>query len=429
MLNILSKILWAIATIIILSCGLYYTKKLKFIQFKLKRIFNSLKTEDNVTITPFKILMMTLAGKIGVGSIAGISLAIYIGGVGSVFWIWASSLIVAAVAFVESMLGIIYKEKDGNHYKGGPSFYIDKGLNKKRLAKIYALLIIVSYIFGFLSIQANTISISINNSFGFDRLTIGIILAILTLFMIIKGLSSITKATEIIVPLMGICYLGGGLFVVFNNISLVPDILKEIITEAFTFKSFTSGMIMSLIIGMQRGIFSNEAGIGTAAIATGASDSSDYIGGGLIQILGIYFTSLIICTTTAIVVLTSNYTDIAFTSMNGIELTQYALNFHMGKFGDIILLLSIFLFAFSTIITSYYYGESNLKYLFPNISKKALIILKIVIVILIVYGSVASATLLWNIVDVLVAMLAIINIYAIYKLKDVVKRRCSNDWK
>ena len=428
MLDIINKLVWSVATIFILFCGTHLTFSLSFVQLRLKKIKDSLKNSNQTKgVSPLKVLFMSLAGKVGVGSLAGIALAINIGGIGTIFWIWIFSILTSSNAFTESALGILYKEKDNNHYKGGPSYYIDKGLNKKKTAKIYAILVIIAYTLGFLTIQANTIVISVQSFLNIDKLLIGLMLAILTLIIIFKGLDTIIEAISKIIPIMAIIYLLIGLFIISTNINLIPNILTSIIKEALNFTSFTSGAVLSMIIGLQRGIFSSEAGLGTGAIMSGASNDNNATRGGYIQVLGTYFTTLIICTITAFIILTTDYNALDLKNINGIELTQYALNFHLGNFGDILLAVIIFLFAFSTILAVYYYGESNLKYLFKGLKEKHLTILKIIISLLVIYGSIASSKFLWNIIDIFVALLAIINTYAIFKLRKVVKRSISND--
>lgn len=420
MLDIINKIIWSVATVIIFLLGIYYSISLKFPQLKIKLFKNCFKKRKNCTITPFKILNMTLAGRIGVGSLAGIAIAIYYGGPGTIFWIWISSILTASLSFVESFLGVLYKEKDGKNYKGGPSFYIDKGLHKKKLAKIYAILIIASYFIGFLTIQANTISVSFNNMTGISKELIGILLAIITFIVIWKGLNSIANASSKIVPFMGVLYFILGIYILLKNYTKLPSIIYTIFKSAFCLKDMGIGFLTSFLIGIQRGIFSNEAGLGTGAIASGTCEDDNKIGQGMLQVVGVYFTSFIICTITAFIILTSDYYILNLENINGIEIIQYAFEYHLGSLGNIILFIIVFLFAFSTIITVYYYGESNLKYLSKKIGKKTTI-LKIVMVLLIIYGSLAKADILWNIVDIFVALLAIINLYSIYQLKDIVK--------
>lgn len=417
MIAVLNKILWGVATIFLIGSGLYFTFRLKGIQFRFREMFQGFKQKEKSKISPFQSLMMATAARIGVGSLAGVALAIYVGGVGTIFWLWVSAILTAPNAFVESCLGVIYREKDGDVHKGGPAYYISKGLGRPKIAKTYALLIIVAYILGFLTIQANTIVKSLEPVSSLSPLFLGIILAVLAGAIIIKGIKGIADAAGMMVPIMGAFYLIVGLFIAFSNISMLPDIFGAIIKEAFNVKALGIGVLTSFLIGIQRGIFSNEAGLGSGAIASSTADTNNPVGQGMIQILGIYFTSLVICTVTAIIVLTSNYQELVLSNVNGIEITQYALTYHLGNFGNWILIVAIILFAFSTIITGYYYGESNIKYLLPKITKKQIILLKIVTLLLLIGGSIAKADFLWSMVDIFVALMAIINIYALFGMR------------
>lgn len=420
MIEIINKLLWAVATIFLVGGGIYFSFLYKFIQFDFKSMFKSFRKDENCEITPFQTLTMALGARIGVGSLAGIALAIHIGGVGSVFWIWVSSIFTSSNAFVESVLAVIYKKKDKHGCNGGPAFYIEKGVKSRKLACLYAVLVVIAYIFGFLTIQTNTIARFLNDMLKISPLIIGIIVSIISAIIIFGGVKSIAQVTAKLVPVMGMGYLLVGLIIIYNNISIVPDLFFNIVKEAFNIKSLGVGVLTSLVIGVQRGVFSNEAGIGTGAIAAASTDSNNAIGQGLIQVIGIYFTSLVVCSVTAFIILTSNYNTVLFENINGIEITSYALNYHMGNFGSIILVLAILFFSFSTIISGYYYGESNLKYLFPNNNEKKVFLLKILTVVLLVYGSIASPSFLWNVVDILVAIMAIINILSLFCLKDKV---------
>lgn len=417
MLKVLIDILWSIAIILLLGGGIYFSIKLKFPQFMWKKMFKGFKNNSTKKISPFKSLTIALAARIGVGSLAGIALAIYIGGPGSIFWIWISGIITSVSAYCESYLGLKYQEKDQDNYIGGPSYYIEKGLGNKKLSKTYAILIIISYIFGFMTIQANTIAVSINEYYDISKIVIGIILTILTTFSIIKGLDRIANITSKLVPIMGIFYIILSTTIIILNLNKIPSVIELIITSAFNLKSFFSGFLPTLIIGIQKGVFSSEAGLGTGSIASSCITSKDKVNLSLIQILGIYFTIFIICTSTAFIILTSNYNVLELTNVNGIEITLYALNYHLGKIGIIVLIISIISLAFSTIVAGYYYGENSLKYLLKEKSTKLIPLLKLLTIVLLLLGSIISATLLWNIVDVLVAILAIINMYSLIKLR------------
>lgn len=416
MIQLFSKLIWAVATSLIIISSLYLTIYLRFPQFKLKKIFKSLKN-NNQKLSNFKVLMMSLAGKIGVGSIAGIALSIYIGGPGSIFWIWIMTILSAVLCYSETILGNIYKEKDGEFYKGGPSYYIRKGLGYNTLGTIYAIVIMVSYIGGFISIQTNTITTSIREILNVSPIIIGIILVVLSFSMIIKGVKEIINVSSKIVPFMIIFYLSAGIFILIKNITLIPSVLKLIISSAFSFKPFITGFLTSIIVGLQRGIFATEAGLGTSSIASSVSNTDDSINLARMQIFGVYLTTFLVCTLTAFIILTSNYIDIDFVAINGIEITESSFLYHIPKIGNYIVIISIFFFAFSTILTGYYYGESSYKYLDKNTNKIKIIILKIFTLFMVFIGCITSPTIIWNFVDILVAILIIINTYSIMKLK------------
>ena len=289
------------------------------------------------------------------------------------------------------------------------------------MAKLYAILIIVCYIFGFLTIQSNTISKSFSNLMGITPIVTGIIVAIITGLVIFKGVKGIIDVSSKIMPFIGILYVVMSCYILVVNIDQIPRVITLIVTEAFNYKSMGIGIITPFIIGFQRGIFSNEAGIGSGAIAAATVDNDDAKGQGMIQMAGIYFTSLVLCTLTALIIMLSDYNNIIFSNINGIELTQYALNYHLGPFGEILLLITIFIFAFSTIISGYYYGENSLKFLKKQVSKKDIISLKTITILLLIIGSVINPMFLWNSVDIFIAIMGIINIYAIIKLRNKVK--------
>ena len=252
-------------------------------------------------------------------------------------------------------------------------------------------------------------------------MTTGIIVAIISYFVISHGLKRIANFTSFLVPIMGIAYMAVALVLIILNINMIPSIISNIFKEAFNIKAFGWGIISSLIIGVQRGIFSSEAGMGTGAVASGTSDTKYPIKQGYIQMLGVYFTTFIICTSTVFVILTSNVDINGFTNPNGIEITLSALNSHLGSFGTVVLIFALLSFAFSTIISGYYYGESNLKYLDKKMNKTKIYILNIFVVGILFYGAVGSPSILWNTVDIGAGLLAIINSFAMIKLHKELK--------
>lgn len=429
MFTIINNIVWAIATSLILISSIYFTYKLGFVQFKFKKIFKSIfeRNSNQSGISPIQTLMLSLGGRIGVGSIAGIALAIYLGGPGTIFWMWIMSFLTASNTFCETVLGNLYKKKDiDGVYRGGPSYYLKYGCNNKILGGIYAVIILVSYVGGFISIQSNTITKSISEVVIINPYIIGIIICIITCFIIFGGIKKILNVSSKMIPFMAIFYLISCLVIIGMNIKSLPNIIEKIITSAFNLKSFFSGFIPTFIIGLQRGIFSNEAGLGTGSIASSSTSDNDSVKQGYIQILGIYV-SMLICTLTAFVVMLFDMNSISGINVNGIEIVQSIFKDYLGNIGIFIMLISIVLFSFSTVITGYYYGETSLKYFFNKPRKIYFFLLKIVTIIIIFIGSIISSKTLWSVVDFLIAFLAIINIYGLLMLRYDIKNTLNKE--
>ncbi len=417
----INKILWGIATMMIVLVGLYFSFKLKFIQFNIKQMIKYITTSNKAernTISPLESLSMSLAARIGVGSLAGVALGIYLGGVGTIFWLWLSALIASPNTFAECVLAVIYRRKDEKDiYMGGPPYYIRDGLGKPNLARLSALFIGLAYIVGFMTIQANTITKSVTGIIEIYPLTVAFLIMIITAIIIFKGVKQIATISTKLVPIMGGIYTISALIIIIININQIPNILINIINAAFNLKAFGFGILTTIIIGIQRGIFSNEAGLGTSAIVAATTTVNRPVEIGLIQMFGVYFTTLIICSMTAFAILTSNYQTLSLTDVNGIEITLYAFKYHLGYFGEIIVIITIILFAFSTIITGYYYGESCFKFLISKIKPIHIFILRLATIFLLLIGSIMSSLSLWQFVDILIAIVAIINLYALILLR------------
>ena len=424
----ISYYIWILATIMLISCGLFYTFKLKFPQFRFKKIYNSVKDKDRNKsgISPLESLTLALASRIGVGSLSGIAIAIFNGGIGTIFWIWVSCLLILPNAFVESTLAVVFHKKKDNKFEGSPSRYISEGLGKKKLAFIYALIISFCQIFGFTSIQSNTLATSINYYYHVPLLISGIILALITFVIIIGNLKRITSYISKHVLFMGTVYVLVSLIIIIVNINTLPSLLVNIVKTAFNFKSLGWGAFASIIIGVQRGIFSSESGTGSGAIASGASDTKKPVNEGYIQTLGVYFTIFIVCTSTALIILSSNVDIDSYSNPNGIEILMSALNYHMGDVGNVFLIFLLLAFSFSTIVSAYYYGESGFKYLFPNIKENSIIFLKLLLFGIIIASAVINPTMIWDCVDIGAALMAIINIYALFKLRKVMIEEYNN---
>ena len=398
--------------LVLFISGIYFTFKLKFIHFNPQLIFRSLvKKETDEGISPFQTLCISLASRIGVGSLSGMAFAIYIGGLGSIFWIWVSTLICASNTLSESILSIKYRKKLGNNmYEGGPFYYISMGLKKKYLAIVYALIFVFAYIFGFLTIQSNTISKIVTEIVPVNGFVIGMVVVVMTSLIIFKGVKEIASVVSKLVPFMAILYICTCLFIIFGNISRLGSIIKLIISSAFNPRSFLTGFI----VGTTKSIFSTEAGLGTGAIASSASSSTNEVEQGLIQVFGIHFDTFVVSTLTIFVILLSPYNILNLSNINGIEITKYAFNYHLGTFGGLILTISIILFAFSTIIGGYYYGEIALKFLIKDLNTK---LFKIIVLVLLLISTVISPTIIWNLIDKSIVILAIINTISLVMMR------------
>lgn len=418
----IENFLWIIFVIVILINSLYFSLKLKFPQLNIKDMIKNLRegTSKETGITSFETLFMSLASKIGVGSLSGISFAIYYAGIGVIFWIIIFSFFISINSYLENYLASLYKVKDGKYYKGGPSYYIKYGMNKKILSNIYSILLIFTYLFGFITIQNNTITKFFYVTYNTNTYIVSLIVALFSCYFIFKGIKSISSLCSSLVPVMCIIYLIIGIVVFTININNVPRFLSDIVTSAFSStKSLNAGFLTSLILGIKRGVFSSEAGLGSGAILCACSSSKSPKKDGYLGVISTYFINIFITFLTGIIVYFSNYKALNISNINGIEITRYAFNNLLGHFGDVMLLIIVIMFAVSSIITGYYYCENGLK-LFT--SKKILIfLLKLLTVIVIFLGGILSSSFIWNIIDIFILILSVINIYAIVKLKNKIK--------
>ncbi len=418
-MEIINSILWIIVSLILLLGGLFYTIKLKGVQFHFRSMIKSLKINkrNKTGINPLESLSLSLASRIGVGCLSGIALAIYRGGMGTIFWILLFTIFLLPNAYMESTLGAIFHEKKDNLYVGGPTYYMEKGLKKKYLALLYGIISIMCFFFFFNAIQGNTISKFFFTYLNVPLIVSGIIISILTLIIIFGDIKRITKFTGRIVPLMGTIYIMMAFVVILFNLKYIPNILLYIVKAAFTYDSLKWGIFSSMIIAIQRSIFSSEIGIGSGAIASASSNTKDVKQEGYIQMLGIYFVIFVVCLSTAIIILTSNLEYSFYYEPNGIEIIKDAINFHYTNFGSVVLSFIVFSFSFSTIISIYYYGENNFKYVFSKFKKKSLFFVKLLFCIVILLGAIINPTYLWNLVDLGNGLLILVNTYAVFKLR------------
>ena len=412
---------------ILIVAGLFFTLSSRFVQLRsIKQMFAVLKEKPETLpdgtkgISAFKAFTISAASRVGTGNVAGVATAIVLGGPGAVFWMWVIAFIGAGTAFFESTLGQLYKVKDKEGgYRGGPAYYMSKGLDQKWLAMFFAILITVTFGFAFNGLQANTIAAAYNGAFGIDRNIIGIILTILTAVVIFGGAKRIANVTGYIVPVMATIYLGVVIFILVINYDLVLPMIGQIFANAFGLQEAFAGAVGAAILnGFQRGLFSNEAGMGSVPNAAASAAVSHPVKQGLIQSLGVYFDTMIVCTATAVLILM--YTDLSYgeDATQGIEVTQAAMSAQIGDFGGIFIAVVILLFAYSSILGNYFYGQSNLNFIKEH--PVVLFIFKLLVIGTVYVGAVMDITLAWNTADVFMALMAVTNIVAIIGLSKIV---------
>ena len=421
---LVNDFIWTYVLIaMLIVIGLYFTFKTKFVQFgNIKEMFKLLgegtssKDKSKGQVSSFQAFCIGTASRVGTGNLAGVASAIAIGGPGAVFWMWLIALIGSASAFIESTLAQIYKVKDGDSFRGGPAYYMEKGLKKKWMGIAFSILIIICFGFAFNSVQSNTITAAFNSTFNANKLIVGIILTVLTLIIIFGGVNRIAKISSILVPIMAVAYIVIALFIIIMNFNQIPSLFKTIFENAFGIKQVVGGGIgAALLQGIKRGLFSNEAGMGSAPNAAATATVSHPAKQGLIQTLGVFTDTLIICTSTAFIILLSGVPLDG--SVKGIELTQMALVSQVGSWGGTFISICILLFAFSSIIGNYYYGETNIQFITEN--KVVLYVYRILVAAMVLFGSIASMDLVWNIADVFMGLMAILNLIAIVLLSKI----------
>jgi AGCS family alanine or glycine:cation symporter len=401
----------------LIAIGFFFTFKTKFVQFtNIKEMFkllgegSSSKDKSKGEVSSFQAFCIGTASRVGTGNLAGVASAIAIGGPGAVFWMWLIALIGSASAFIESTLAQIYKVKDGDSFRGGPAYYMEKGLKKKWMGVTFSVLIIMCFGFAFNSVQSNTIATAFNSTFNANKLIIGIILTVLTLIIIFGGVNRIAKISSILVPIMAVAYIVIALFIIIINFKEIPSLFQTIFESAFGIKQVVGGGIgAALLQGIKRGLFSNEAGMGSAPNAAATATVSHPVKQGLIQTLGVFTDTLIICTSTAFIILLSGAPLDG--SVKGIELTQMALVSQVGPWGGTFISICILLFAFSSIIGNYYYGETNIQFISNN--KLFLYGYRILVAAMVLFGSLTKVQIVWDLADVMMALMAIVNLVAI----------------
>ena len=424
---------------LLVGCGLWFTWRTRFVQFRMVGEMLRLLTDTMVDtvesqvqeakdykqqargtagkqkhISSFQAFAVSVATRVGTGNLAGVASAIAIGGPGAVFWMWVIALVGSATAFVESTLAQLFKQKHKDSFIGGPAYYIQRGLHQRWMAITFAVLITLQFGLSNNSIQANTICGAMQEAFGWSPVWVGGVLAAVALFIVFGGIQRIAHVSAFLVPLMAIGYMVLAFVVVVMNIELIPHVFKVIVFDAFGIEKVAGGGIgVTIMLGVKRGLFSNEAGEGSAPNVAATAAVSHPVKQGLIQSLGVFTDTLLVCSCTAFIILISGLYDAP--ELNGINLTQSALESEVGATGPIFVAVAIFLFAFSSIIGNYYYGEANIRFITSN--PTVMTAYRICSAgVMVVFGALASFELVWNIVDFFMAFLTACNLIAIVRL-------------
>lgn len=421
--------LWTYVLIgVLVACGIWFTWKTRGVQFRMVGEMFRLLTDSATSetkdfkekekthkhISSFQAFAVSVATRVGTGNLAGVATAIAIGGPGAIFWMWIIALIGSATAFIESTLGQLFKQRHHDSFIGGPAYYIQQGLHCRWMAILFAILITITFGLSYNSIQSNTICGAMQEAFGWSPMIVGIVLSIIALFIVFGGIHRIAKVSAVLVPLMAIGYFILVIVIVLMNIQLIPHVFKVIITNAFGFDQTVGGTLGATIMnGVKRGLFSNEAGEGSAPNVASTATVSHPVKQGLIQALGVFTDTLLVCSCTAFVILISGLYQSP--ELNGIALTQAALASEIGSVGPIFIAIAIFLFAFSSIIGNYYYGEANIR--FMTSKPMVLTIYRLSSAgVMVMFGALASLEIVWNLGDLCMALLTSCNLIAIIAL-------------
>lgn len=414
-----------ILIIVLVFAGIYFSIRTGFVQFRLfpeaLRVLGE-KKKDGKDISSFQALMISTASRVGTGNIAGVATAIAastaIGGYGAVFWMWLLALLGAASAFVESTLAQMYKHKEGDEYVGGPAYYIQKALGSRKWGIVFACLLIACFAYGFNALQSFNAGSALgyyipNYEHSVWPYIVGIVLAVLTGLSIFGGVQRIGHIVSAIVPVMAGIYILLGLFITFKNITSVPYMFAQIFRQAFDAQAVVGGFAGSCVMqGIKRGLYSNEAGMGSAPNAAAAAEVSHPVKQGLVQMLSVFIDTILICTTTAFMLLLSGVP--IDSSLQGMPYVQTAVFSQIGRLGPLFIMISIFLFAFSSLVGNYYYTESNFRFI--RDSKRGLFVFRLTCVAAVFVGAILDFGTVWSLADVLMGLMAMMNLVVILLL-------------
>lgn len=431
LINLMNDLLWgSILVYLLVGVGIYFTIRLGFIQFRhfghMFSVLRNSRKADSAGISSFQALCTSLAARVGTGNMAGVAVALTAGGPGAIFWMWLIAMLGMATSFAESTLAQLYKTRDNDgNYRGGPAYYMEKGLGMRWMGVLFSIFLIIAFGLVFNAVQANAIASAMNTAFDLERSYVGVGIVIISAFVIFGGIRKIARTAEIIVPIMALAYLLIAMYVMFANIEKLPDVLALIFKSAFGLQEAAAGglgyaIAQAMINGIKRGLFSNEAGMGSAPNA--AASATPYpphpASQGYVQMLGVFMDTIVICSATVSIILMSGE-YVPHGEVTGIELTQRALTAQVGEWGGIFVAVAIFFFAFTSIIANYSYAETNLIFLEHN-NKKGLVLFRIVVLGMVMFGSLATLPTVWALADVSMGLMAIVNLVAIILLSGIV---------
>lgn len=419
-INLINDVLWTYILIaLLLGCAAWFTLKTHFVQFRMLKEMVRLLGDSTGTnshakhISSFQAFAISIASRVGTGNLAGVATAIAVGGPGAVFWMWVIALFGASSSFVESTLAQLYKEKGTDSFIGGPAYYMRKGLKQPWMGALFAVLITITFGFAFNSVQSNTLCAAFENAFGLDHALVGGMLTVVTLLIIFGGVQRIARVSSILVPVMALGYVALALVIVLLNITELPAVIGLIVSHAFGWEQALGGGVgMSLMQGIKRGLFSNEAGMGSAPNVAATAHVSHPVKQGLIQTLGVFTDTLLICTCTAFIILFSGAPLDG--SANGVQLTQHALTNEIGPSGGIFVAIALFFFAFSSILGNYYYGETNVRYLTRH--KWVVTAYRLMVGGMVLFGALATLETAWGLADITMGLMTLCNLAAIILL-------------
>lgn len=440
--NINNALYTYILIIMLIGCGLYFTVKTKFVQFRLlKHQIKAVneKPQDKKGVSSFQALMVSTASRVGTGNIIGVSTAICLGGFGSVFWMWVIAIIGGASAFAESTLAQIYKRKGPDGWYGGPAYYIETGVKSRGIAVLFSIVLMITYGIGFNMLASFNLQSTFSSYTFYNPQStpwvIGLILALLVCYCLFGGGKRIVKVTSLLVPVMGILYILVAIVIMLMNVTVLPSVFARIFTEAFDIRAIFGGFSGSCIMyGIKRGLFSNEAGVGSAPNASASAEVSHPVKQGLVQILSVFLDTILVCSATAFMCMCSGVEPTK--ELSGAPYVQMALKSTLGDFGPSFITIAMILFAFTTLLGNLYYVDQSLFFIMKKKPSKTILSVYYVLASLIVFvGAGLSADLLWSIADITMGIMALINIpvilflgkYVMGALKDYEKKEKSGD--